>query len=84
MDKTTYWDEVEKIQKERDCTIEEQAEIDARRSAGRSAEEINREIMLKLESIDKKSIRALREGDAARIDALESEASELRLQLIKE
>ncbi|UGQ44979.1 DUF4376 domain-containing protein [Massilia endophytica] len=33
MDKICYWDDTEKVQKERDATPEEQAEIDANRAA---------------------------------------------------
>jgi hypothetical protein len=32
MDKVCYWDSEEGVQKERDCTTEEQAEIDERRA----------------------------------------------------
>lgn len=39
-------------------------------------------ILEKLVAIDMKSVRALREGDQDRIDALESEAEELRVQLV--
>lgn len=68
----------------RDCTPEEQADIDARRAAGPTASEVNPEILMRLEIIDRKSIRALREGDQARIASLEAEAAALRMQLIKE
>lgn len=44
---------------------------------------INANIIAQLDRIDAKSIRALREGDQVRIDALEAEAAALRLQLIK-
>lgn len=83
MDKVCYWDEVEGCQKERDCTPEEQAEIDARRAAGPSPDEVNAPILASLEEIDRKSIRALREGNSVRIAELESQATELRLQLKK-
>lgn len=39
------------------------------------------EIMAKLDYIDAKSIRALREGDAARLSALEADAERLRQTL---
>jgi len=39
------------------------------------------EIMLKLDLIDKKSIRALREGNAVRVASLEDEAAALRTVL---
>lgn len=43
----------------------------------------NAGIMSQLEAIDSKSIRPLREGDMARVTALEMQAAALRLQLIK-
>ena len=46
-----------------------------------SWEEENAETLTFLEDIDKKSVRALREGDTARIAALETEASSLRATL---
>lgn len=48
-----------------------------------SVEQHNTQILDALEIIDRKSIRALREGNNARIAELESQASELRLQLKK-
>lgn len=44
---------------------------------------INAPIIAQLDAIDLKSIRALREGDAARVGALEAQAAELRLLLAK-
>ncbi len=41
----------------------------------------NGAILTQLAAIDAKSIRALREGDTARIAALEAEAAALRAQL---
>ena len=38
MYKTCYWDEVEKRQKERPCTPEEVAEIEARKAEATSAQ----------------------------------------------
>lgn len=38
-------------------------------------------IHAELEALDRKSIRALREGDAARIDDLEAQAEALRVEL---
>lgn len=49
-----------------------------------SVEQFNAPILAALASIDAKSIRALREGDAARIASLESQAAALRLQLRKD
>ena len=49
-----------------------------------SAERHNMPILAALDAIDGKSIRALREGDAARIASLESQAAALRLQLRKD
>lgn len=46
-------------------------------------EEVNAPILKQLIDIDARSIRALREGNADRINALEFEASELRSRLIK-
>lgn len=43
----------------------------------------NAAILAALEVIDAKTIRPLREGDAARVAALEEQASQLRAQLIK-
>lgn len=48
-----------------------------------SNEQFNASILSALEVIDRKSIRALREGNSVRIAELESQASELRLQLKK-
>ena len=83
MDKVCYWDEEEGCQKERNCTPEEQEEIDARRAAGPSAEEHNAPILAALEAIDAKSVRPLREGNVQRVSALEAEAAALRAQLVK-
>lgn len=43
----------------------------------------NTPILAELAAIDAKSIRALREGDLARIAALEAQAAALRAQLMK-
>ena len=43
----------------------------------------NGPILAQLAAIDARSIRALREGDAARIAALEAEAAALRAQLTR-
>lgn len=43
----------------------------------------NAAILAQLEAIDAKSIRPLREGDMARVIALEAQAAALRLQLRK-
>lgn len=43
----------------------------------------NEEIQARLNAIDAKSIRALREGDAARVADLEAQAAALRSQLVK-
>ena len=80
MDKICYWDEKEECQKERDATSEEQEEIDSRKL---TADDINRPILMKLEQIDAKSIRAIREGDQSRIASWNEEAASLRAQLIK-
>ena len=48
----------------------------------RSPAEVRREeIMLELSAIDARSIRPLREGDAARVAQLESQAAALRVEL---
>lgn len=83
MDKICEWDSELGEQVERDATPDEQAAIDAIRSAPISAEVHNAPILAALAEIDSKSIRALREGNQARIDALESEAVVLRIQLRK-
>ena len=83
MDKVCYWDEKEGCQKERDCTPEEQADIDARRAAGPNASAINAPILAALEAIDLKTIRPLREGDSVRVAALAADAAVLRAQLVK-
>jgi hypothetical protein len=87
MDKVCYWDEVEGCQKERDCTPDEQAEIDARRAAGPTPESINAPILAALTLIDAKTPRAVREaiqtGDNSRVLALEADAATLRAQLVK-
>jgi hypothetical protein len=41
----------------------------------------NRKILERLEDIDRKSIRAMREGNEARLEALEQEAALLRADL---
>lgn len=43
----------------------------------------NEPIYAQLEALDIKSIRAIREGDSARVAALEAQASELRASLAK-
>lgn len=48
-----------------------------------SAAEINAPIYAALDEIDRKSIRPAREGDAARLAALEVQAAALRSQLVK-
>ena len=47
-----------------------------------SKEELNDPILAQLDAIDAKSIRALREGDAARVADLEAQAAALRSQLV--
>lgn len=95
IDYIDYWDAEEGKQLRRPCTPEEQAEIDARRAmaaaantaaAQRVEDEIERHnaaILTALERIDARSIRPLREGNAARVAALEAEAAALRLQFRK-
>ena len=83
MDQVAYFDSESGDMKLRDCTPEEQAEINERRAAGESPEQHNAPILAALAAIDAKSIRALREGDAARIASLAAEAIALRLQLRK-
>lgn len=80
---TVYWDSVENCQKERPCNAEEIAEIEAMRNAPISVDDFNAPILQALETIDKKSIRALREGDQSRIISLETEAVALRSKLKK-
>ena len=46
-------------------------------------DEINAPIIAQLAEIDKKTIRPLREGDTARVAALDAEAAALRAQLVK-
>lgn len=46
-------------------------------------ERANAPIQRQLDELDRKSIRALREGDQARISAIEAEAATLRAQLVK-
>lgn len=82
MDFVTYLDS-DNVQKIRPCTDEEQAEIDYRRTLGLGFEQRNAVILEQLAEIDRKSIRALREGDNARIADLESEAATLRSKLVK-
>ena len=48
-----------------------------------SAAEINAPIYAALDEIDRKSIRPVREGDVARVAALEAQALALRAQLVK-
>jgi hypothetical protein len=48
-----------------------------------SAAEINAPIYAALDEIDRKSIRPAREGDAARLAALEVQAAALRSQLVR-
>lgn len=83
MDKICEWDSEIGEQVTRDATTAEQAVIDAMRNAPVSNEVYNAPIFAALAEIDSKSIRALREGNQVRIDALESEAVVLRIQLRK-
>lgn len=48
-----------------------------------SADEINAPIYVQLDALDRKSIRALREGDAARVAQIEAQATALRATLVK-
>ena len=65
-------------------TPEEEAEFEASRvPKPPTKEEVNAPILAQLSAIDLKSIRALREGDDARVSSLESEAATLRAQLVK-
>lgn len=48
-----------------------------------SLTEINAPIYAQLDELDRKSIRALREGDAARVDQIEEAAQTLRSMLQK-
>lgn len=45
--------------------------------------EINAPIYAQLDELDRKSIRALREGDAARVAQIEAQATALRATLVK-
>lgn len=45
---------------------------------------VNKDILLQLEEIDKKSTRALRANDTNRLQGLEGEAKLLRKQLVKQ
>lgn len=82
-DYVDYYDAEIGMQMRRPCTIEEQDEIDARRAKGIDIVIFNSPIIEKLEEIDRKSIRALREGNSNRIASLEAEAIQLRAQLRK-
>jgi hypothetical protein len=88
MDMVCYWDDEESCQKERPCTPEEQAEIDGRRAAGMTIEQHNAPLLVALLDIDARTPRAVREalitGDKSRVQALEVEATSLRLQLRKD
>lgn len=84
MENICYWDDSEKCQKERPATQEELIEIEERRSEANFHDSMKPAIYSALEEIDKKSIRALREGNQERISALEQEAEALRQQLRKD
>lgn len=84
MSKVDYWDSEEGCQKTREATVDEQNEIDARIASPISKELVNAPILSALLDIDRKSIRALREGDSVRVKSLEDEAIELRKQLVRE
>lgn len=68
---------------ERDATPQEleQAAIDATVFEEEQKANANKEILRKLQEIDSKSIRALREGNTVRIIMLEEEAVILRSKL---
>jgi hypothetical protein len=66
----------------RDATAEEQVAI-LSASSDNTFDSKNSDLLMQLEDIDKRSIRALREGNTARIQELETQAATLRLQLIK-
>lgn len=66
----------------RDATEEEQVAI-LSASSDNTFDSKNSDLLMQLEDIDKRSIRALREGNTARIQELETQAAILRLQLIK-
>jgi len=80
--KICFWDVEKSEQGERDSTPEEDAqrELDLQRVNPHSAH--NERILSLLRQVDAKSIRALREGDSARITTLEEEAADLRSQLL--
>lgn len=84
MDVIQYLDMESMEWKTRPCTPEEQAEIDARRTAEPTAAEHNAPILAELERIDLKTIRPLREGDTERVEALKEQAAQLRAQLRKD
>lgn len=76
--KICYWDEKTNSQKERPATIEETAEIDARKA---QSARTRADVLADLAAIDMRSIRALREGNTARIAELEAQAVALRAEL---
>jgi hypothetical protein len=82
-DKICYWDAKAGKQKERDATPEEQAEIDARRSAPPSKASINEPIIAEIAQLDLKRIRPLAEGDSAYLATLNAQIAALRAKLVK-
>jgi len=82
--KIAFWNDETGRQDERDMTSEEIAEFTAMQNGeGQTFEVRNAAILAQLAELDAKSIRPLREGDAARVAALEEEAETLRAQLVK-
>jgi len=82
-DKICYWDADAKEQKERDATPEEQAEINARRNAQPTKEQINAPILAQISKLDLKRIRPLAEGDTEYLAQLNAQIINLRNTLVK-
>lgn len=71
------------VQRERDCTPEEQAEIDARRAQAPMLDKLKRMDAIKAElaALDVKRIRPIAEGDTAYLATLNEQVATLRAEL---
>lgn len=80
--KIAYYDKTTNSMLTRDATAEEEAQVqmDALDAETKNIIDFNKDIIRQLKELDSKSIRALREGNQERIQALEAECAYLRLQ----
>lgn len=81
-----YWDVETQSQKQREATSEEVAQLEKDRADAfkRASAQRNAEVKAQLDANDLRAIRALLEGDEARLSSIRFEQEQLRLQLVPE